>query len=160
MALSAEGFVAGAIGEPGQRVFLLQFTVDGVSAWYLLEKAQVAALATETASLLLSAGLAGAGGSMEPPELGEPARIAFRVSEIGLVFDAEDGVATVLLTPTDGDVEPVAYRLSPAQLDAGARAGGEAVLKGRPRCPRCGLAIDPEGHHCPATNGDLRHHRP
>ncbi len=160
MALAADGFVAGAHGEPGQRTFLLQFTVDGVPAWYLLEKAQVAALATESASLLLAAGFAGAGRSVETPELMEASRLAFRVAEIGLVFDAESGLVTLLLTPTDADIEPVAYQLSPAQLDAGARAGGDAVLQGRPRCPQCGLAMDPEGHHCPVTNGDLRHHRP
>ncbi len=160
MALIADGFVAGAIGEPGQRTFLLQFTVDGVPAWYVLEKAQVAALATESAALLLTAGHAGAGGALEAPALVEPTRIAFRVSEIGLVFDAETELATLLLTPTDDAEEPAAYQLTPAQLDAGARAGGEAVLRGRPRCPRCGLAMDPDGHHCPVTNGDLRHHRP
>jgi uncharacterized repeat protein (TIGR03847 family) len=160
MALSAESFVAGAIGEPGNRTFLLQFVVAGTPIWYVLEKAQVAVLATETVSLLAAAGQADAGATVETPELEEPTHIAFRVAEIGLVYDQDMGLVSLLLTPTDEDLEPAAYLLSPGQLDAGARAGGRAVAGGRPRCPRCGLAMDPDGHNCPVTNGDLRHHRP
>ena len=44
--------------------------------------------------------------------------------------------------------------------DVGSAAEAEAaVAAGRPICPRCSLPIDPDGHVCPALNGDLRHRR-
>ena len=71
-----------------------------------------------------------------------------------------DGIGQVVLPESVRSLDSVGFDVTPAQLDAAARHGAAAVRAGRPRCPRCGLAMEPEGHHCPATNGDLRDHRP
>lgn len=157
---TADRFVAGAIGEPGDRVFLLQFDQGGQLATFVLEKGQVAALAEQSLELLDQAGFAGAGDGLDPGELVAPVDIEFRVAAMQLTYSEDSGLVALLLGSTEEDTEPVAFELSPAQLDAAARSGRDAVAAGRPRCPRCGLAKDRTGHNCPISNGDLRGHRP
>lgn len=157
---TVDRFVAGAIGEPGERVFLLQFDLGGELATFLLEKGQVAALAEQSLELLDQAGFAGAGEGLEPGELVAPVDIEFRVAAMQLTYTEDTGLVALLLGSTEEDTEPIAYELTPAQLDAAARIGREAVAAGRPICPHCGLAKDRGGHNCPIGNGDLRGHRP
>jgi hypothetical protein len=56
--------------------------------------------------------------------------------------------------------DSVDFEVDLDQLYAMAIHAREAVVAGRPQCPRCALPLDPEGHVCPASNGDLRRHRP
>lgn len=149
-------FVAGAVGEPGRRTFLLEVGAEGPEEWFLLEKQQVAALAERALRLLRDRGVPPG----EPgPELSEPEEPAFRVGEIGLGSDGEDFV--VILSPAgdpdDPDLpDPVAFHVASELLDAMARRAAEVVGAGRPLCRFCGLPLDPGGHACPAGNGDLR----
>jgi uncharacterized repeat protein (TIGR03847 family) len=39
------------------------------------------------------------------------------------------------------------------QMLALARRGADVVAAGRPQCRYCGNPMDPEGHQCPAMNG-------
>lgn len=153
-------FVAGAVGEPGDRTFLLQFEQGGERVSYLLEKTQVEALAEQSQELLAKVDLAGAGADVDTAEPWFPDEIRFRVGAMQLAYLEASGVFTLTLVPTEDADDAVAYSLTPAQLDAAARDGLAAVSAGRPRCPRCGLAMDRLGHNCPATNGDLRGYRP
>ncbi len=155
-----ERFAGGAVGEPGQRVFMLEVVVDGEATAYVLEKLQVAALAEEAKRLLQERGLIGCGLSVDPGAVHDHTPIAFRVGglQLGLPDDADE--ATLVVYSTEESEPPVELRVSLAQLDAFAREAVAVVEAGRPACPRCGLAMDPEGHHCPKTNGDLRGHRP
>ena len=152
------GFAADAIGEPGERTFLLQFYGDFGRRTYLLEKGQVAALAAGIEQLLREVDYQ-LGDVPEAPLLIDDVP-HFRVGQLGLGFDnaAEQAVLTIE-SVNDGD-ERVVVRMSMEVLVAAARQGATAVAGGRPTCDRCGLAMDPEGHACPATNGDLRDHRP
>ncbi len=152
-------FVAGAIGEPGTRTFLLQLTGPEGTDSYVLEKDQVAVLAEQALELLQRAGLSGAGTSVAVPELVAPERARFRVGEMQLGI-SEDSETITLVLASVGDDEPVEYTMTPAILEAAAIAGRRSVAAGRPLCPRCGLAMDADGHHCPKDNGDLREHRP
>ena len=153
-------FVPGFVGVPGERTFLLEVDEAGERSWYLLEKGQVAQLADQSAQLLRAAGLNGSGADLEPGPLHEPDQVAFRIGQIEIILAEDDGHIDIVLVPVDEDLAPVTHRISPAQLDAAVRLGRIAVAGGRPKCDKCGLAIDPEGHVCPTTNGDLRHHRP
>ncbi len=81
-------------------------------------------------------------------------------AELRLGYDEPAETVTLTLVSTGEDAPEVTHRMSSAQLGAAARVAVAAVLAGRPRCPRCGLAMDPEGHPCPLGNGDLRGHRP
>jgi uncharacterized repeat protein (TIGR03847 family) len=153
--------IAGALGEPGNRTFLIELRSTTERAWYLVEKRQVAALALEAAQLLEAAGFEGADAGPTGPELELPTEVAFRVGDIDLAYVEASGLVEIVLHPIDETRdEAVAFSVTPVQLDLMARTAAEAVAGGRPACPRCGLAMDPDGHHCPVDNGDLRDHRP
>ena len=53
----AEEFVAGALGEPGQRHFYLQITAATETLWFPAEKQQIAALGSQALTLLRAAGI-------------------------------------------------------------------------------------------------------
>ena len=153
-------FAGGAIGEPGQRVFMLEVEVNGEVVAYVIEKLQVAALAEEAMRMLRERGLLGSGLSVDPGGVHADSIIAFRVGglELGLRDDADTALLVIHSTE---DADPSSeYELTAAQLDAFAREALVAVEAGRPICPRCDLAMDPDGHACPRSNGDLRNHRP
>jgi uncharacterized repeat protein (TIGR03847 family) len=158
--MTVERFAGGAIGEPGNRVFMLEIVSGGAAVGYVIEKFQVHALAFEAQNLLRERGLLGAGLSMEPGGVHEETPVAFRVGGLELGIADQSEVASLVVSSTDEDDDPVVYELSLGQLDAFAREALAVVASGRPACPRCGLAMDPDGHNCPRTNGDLREHRP
>jgi len=155
----ARRFAAGAIGVPGERAFYLEVDSDQDRTWYAVEKAQVAALGAEGTQLLAELGFAGAGAELVIDEVSEPTDVAFRVGEIMLIYSEESGLVTITLRGGE-EMDVAVWAVTPAQLDALAAQGLRAVASGRTACPRCGLAMDPEGHVCPTTNGDLRGHRP
>jgi uncharacterized repeat protein (TIGR03847 family) len=157
---AVEHLVPGAVGQPGDRAFYLEIASDTGTRWYLLEKTQVAALAAHGHDLLATAGLSGAGGDLSVPPFSAPDIVEFRVGELHLRYSEETGSIELTLISVEDDSDRHRYALMPGQLDVAGRIGLEAVAAGRPRCPRCGLAKDPEGHVCPASNGDLRNHRP
>ncbi len=158
--MAVDRLAGGAIGEPGHRVFLLEVEDAGNTTAYLLEKLQVAALAEEAQNLLRERSLLGSGLALDPGGVHADSPVAFRVGGIQLALPEDADVATLVLHSTEEDHEPVAIEVSLAQLDAFARDALVVVAAGRPACPRCGLAMDPEGHNCPRSNGDLRGHRP
>ncbi len=61
-----------------------------------------------------------------------------------------------MLEATDDASVGVSFLITPEMADAAARHARTVVASGRPACPLCGRPKDPEGHRCPATNGDLR----
>ena len=158
--MAVERFAAGAIGEPGQRVFMFEVEADGVSTAYVIEKLQVRALAEEAQNLLREQGKVGVGLSTDPGTVHSETPIAFRVGGLELTVAVEADTATIVIYSTEDDDPSAAYELTLAQLDAFAREALLVVAAGRPACPRCGLAMDPDGHNCPHGNGDLRAHRP
>ena len=152
-----EELVAGAIGPPGKRVFYLRARTAGADAWFVVEKGQVASLAERTLELLRSRPPLPE--AVAPSDLGEPGPVEFRVGAIAVGAD-ETGF-TFLLEPVEGDEgEPVSFRVEAARVRGMAEAALGVVAAGRPLCPFCNLPRDPEGHVCPATNGDRRHARP
>ncbi len=158
--MTVERFAAGAIGEPGDREFRLEVVADGATTAYLIEKLQVAALAEEAQNLLRERSMLGAGLQVDPGEVSADTPLEFRVGGLQLAVDDNSGLVTIILHSTEEDDLPVTCELSLPQLDAFAREALAIVSSGRPACPRCGLAMDPDGHNCPRSNGDLRGHRP
>jgi uncharacterized repeat protein (TIGR03847 family) len=160
MAMSkVDRFASGALGEPGNRLFLLEVEEGVTTTAYALEKLQVEALAEEAKQLLRERGLIGTGLSIDPGDVHESTHIAFRVGGMQLVLGDDADFAELILFSTEED-PPARYELSLPQLDAFAREAVVVVAAGRPECPRCGLPMDPDGHNCPRSNGDLRGHRP
>lgn len=156
----AAQFVPGYVGEPGNRTFLFQVDDARGRVWYLLEKAQVAAFAEHAGALLTELGLVGVGREVELAEMSEPQAIEFRVGQLAIAVREDELMIEIALTPVDDATDSATHAITAAQLDAAAAAARRAVSQGRPLCPRCSLAMDPEGHVCPTTNGDLRDHRP
>lgn len=155
MSEAARALRVGAVGPPGRRVFYLEVDTAAGTHRYLVEKEQVAALAAAAGRLLADAGFDGPA-PLDEARLTEPAAAEWRVAEMTLtpVGDA----AELGLRSAGGEPE-LTYLIPLPQLAAAAMRSLEIVAAGRTPCPRCGLAVDPEGHICPASNGDLRRHQ-
>jgi uncharacterized repeat protein (TIGR03847 family) len=168
-----ERFVAGTVGEPGDRSFYLQAIEDARTISVLLEKQQVSVLADRISALLQEVARRcgdevpeGTGGSDLDP-LAVPLEEEFRVGTMGLGWDADSrSIVVELLAVTDEEVDesvvlddteegPDALRvfLSPVQARAFADRAERVVSAGRPPCPLCAEPLDPEGHVCVRLNG-------
>jgi uncharacterized repeat protein (TIGR03847 family) len=94
-------FVAGAVGQPGQRTFFLQASKGAQIVSVALEKAQVAVLAERVATLLLALRQRGVEIGEEQltgsvtPELEEPVVEEFRVGTLTLGWDADREVVVI-----------------------------------------------------------------
>ncbi|GAB3484436.1 DUF3090 domain-containing protein [Amycolatopsis cihanbeyliensis] len=171
-------FVAGTVGEPGDRTFYLQASEDVRTISVTIEKQQVAVLAERLSSLLEEvANRFGAEVPEEVPDdmldvdpLDVPVEEEFRVGTMGLGWDAESSAVVIeLLAITEGEVDetvvlddteegPDAVRvfLSPPAARAFAARADRVVNAGRKPCPLCGEPLDPVGHVCPRQNGYRR----
>lgn len=169
-----ERFVAGTVGEPGDRSFYLQAIEDARTISVLLEKQQVSVLAERIAALLEEVSrrfgsddpaAALPGSDLDP--LAVPLEEEFRVGTMGLGWDAdsksvvvellavseEEVDETVVLDDTDEGPDALRVFLSPPQAQAFADRAEKVVSAGRPPCPLCAEALDPEGHVCVRLNG-------
>jgi len=171
-------FVAGTVGEPGDRTFYLQATQDVRTVSVTIEKQQVQVLAERLSSLLeeIVARFDAEVPETVPDEfvdvdpLEVPVEEEFRVGTMGLGWDAETSAVVIeLLAITEGEVDetvvlddteegPDAVRvfLSPVAARAFAERADRVVRAGRKPCPLCGEPLDPEGHICPRQNGYRR----
>src|SRR4051794_8511789 len=129
-----ERFVAGTVGQPGDRTFYLQATGGGRTVSVALEKVQVAVLAERLGELLEEAArrlgadipeLTSEGLDVEP--LNTPLDEEFRVGTLGLAWDAADSTVIVeaTATPPDGedevpeeDLDVLRVRLTPGDTRA------------------------------------------
>ena len=176
-----ERFVAGTIGEPGERTFFLQAREGVRVVSVILEKTQVAVLAERLGSLLFELDRRGIISSSEEENgvdaspLDEPLQEAFRAGTLTLGWDGstervliearaaideeeEAEEAEVDLDDEDED-GPDLFRVR-ISADA-ARAFVDRALRvvqaGRPPCPLCGMPLERTGHICPRRNGHYVH---
>lgn len=178
-----ERFVAGTVGQPGQRTFFLQARAGTQVTSVALEKQQVAVLAARIDELLdevMSSG--GAEGTIPavPPldlEDGEPLEQPiveeFRAGTMTLSWDTADErivlevfpfVEEAIALPDQPEeeidepepVEILLVRLPAGQARAFSKRAQSVVAAGRQPCPFCGGPVDPEGHLCPRANGFRR----
>lgn len=151
-------FTAGAIGEPGARVFYLQ-GVEGTEVVSLrLEKQQVAALAEYLSGVLSDLPITEVTDLPAPVELVEPVIAEWIVGTIAVAYDqADDRIvlqADELVDEEAGEESAHArFHLSRAQVQAFCGHAATLVASGRPPCPICGQPLDPDGHVCPRSNG-------
>ncbi len=170
---------AGAVGEPGQRVFYLQGRQSERLVTILVEKQQVELLSASLVEILARSGKeTGRGPSEEELGLEEPVIPEWRAGRLSVGYDEDRDLVLLeceeIGPETEGDPdeeedEDVEPQLLPAddpgrvrfwatreQALALARHGAEVAAAGRPRCQLCGNPIDSEGHICPALNGHSR----
>jgi len=173
----ADELGAGAVGEPGDRAFYLQARKESAQLTVLVEKEQVALLATEAAAFLdqVDSEFPDAEpdpSDLEEAELREPAVPLFRARAIGIGFDPERRMVLLELRehgegeertePADPDAaeegedaeEGWIARIyaTRAQVRAMLSRGAAAVTGGRPLCSLCDQPMDPDGHRCPRWN--------
>jgi uncharacterized repeat protein (TIGR03847 family) len=161
-------FTAGAVGEPGQRVFYLQAAQGEHLVTLRLEKQQVAALCEHLAAMMADLPEVAA----EPGHgagLRAPVDAAWVVGAMGVAYEqAEDQILVVAeemsAEPVDddafddvfdviGDQVGTARFHIPRGLVPAFVAHGLAVIgAGRPTCELCQGPMDPSGHACPRLN--------
>jgi uncharacterized repeat protein (TIGR03847 family) len=168
-------FIAGTVGEPGDRAFYLQAVEDARTVSVLLEKQQVTVLAERISALLseISRRFGAEVGddtgedTVDTDPLAVPLEEEFRVGTMGLGWDADSrSIVVELLAFTEEEVDesvvlddteegPDALRvfLSPVQAKAFATRAERVISAGRPPCPLCAEPLDASGHICPRQNG-------
>ena len=155
---------AEAIGEPGQRRFRLIAGTPGdiISLW--MEKEQLQALGLAIEQLLEQLQDTGLDtDSITPERLPmlapvDPTAPEYQVGKMAIGYDEESRLVAFFAhdIEQESDAEPVFTGRSSIESASGlAEEIAEVVAAGRPRCPRCGEVIGPEGHVCPHSNGHL-----
>jgi uncharacterized repeat protein (TIGR03847 family) len=172
-----ERFVAGTIGDPGNRTFFLQVRDGPRVISVSLEKVQVSVLAERLVDLLGELERRGVElGAASPPVgpldtagLDEPLNEVFRAGSLTLGWDGATERVLVEARAVDADGEAIdpdddddededgpdllRVRLTPDLARAFAERAARVVSGGRPPCPLCGAPLDPQGHICPRRNG-------
>jgi uncharacterized repeat protein (TIGR03847 family) len=173
-----ERFVAGTVGQPGERSFYLQASGGGRTTSVALEKGQVSQLAERLDELLDEVLRRSSGAAVVPAAalsddgpLELPLMEEFRVGAIALAWD-HDGDRVIIEAQEESEepVEPLTddipedgpavlrVRISAAAARAFSRRALQVVGQGRPPCPLCGLPLDASGHVCPRQNGHRAGH--
>ncbi|SDO04237.1 conserved hypothetical protein [Klenkia soli] len=170
-------FVAGTVGQPGDRTFYLQAADQaGRVVSVALEKSQVEVLAERMSELLDE--IATRATTVVPPDadvddldpLTAPVDEEFRVAAMGLAWDGEQQAVVVEAVAageepidedailSDADEGPDALRvvITPAAARGFVARARRVVSAGRPACPLCSMPLDPAGHVCPRQNGYRR----
>jgi uncharacterized repeat protein (TIGR03847 family) len=165
--LTPEIFTADYVGTPGERSFYVQARDSSATHSYEIEKEQIRALAEKLREVLVLVDQEDTVLATEPArdpalELESPIEPDYRIGTIGLAYDESSDIVVVLLQPVDAEEPAEAI----VESDVGDRVllrrdqvrafilhAASILAEGRPTCQLCGLPIDPEGHRCPASNG-------
>ncbi|MBA3528488.1 MAG: DUF3090 domain-containing protein [Propionibacteriaceae bacterium] len=182
---SPDRFVAGTVGQPGERTFFLQAREGNRITSVACEKQQVSVLA-EHLDRVLDEVLRRSSGAVDVPPaatnpkdtqpLDAPITEEFRVGTMTIAWDPSiERIVIELFSNVDAEeetpAEPEAAAETADEIEAdevcvvkitasGARdfvARAQALISaGRPACPFCLQPIDPQGHICPRANGYRR----
>ena len=171
-----ERFVAGTVGEPGDRSFFLQARHGKRLTSVLLEKAQVIAIVERLGLLLrelkrIDPNFMITSIPVDDEPLEQPIVEDFRVGLISLSWLSDREVVSIELQATSDQDENgenlfiqdpengpdvLQVILTAVQTEAFIKRATSVVNAGRPPCPFCGLLLDPRGHVCPRANGYRR----
>jgi len=165
--LTPEIFTADYVGSPGERSFYVQARDSSATHSYEIEKQQIVALAEKLREVLVLVDQEDTVLATEPARdpalaLAQPIEPDYRIGTIGLAYDESSDVVLVILQPADAEETDEVIIESDAgdrlllrrdQVRAFILHATSILSEGRPICQLCGLPIDPEGHRCPASNG-------
>ena len=170
-------FVAGTVGQPGERTFYLQASDEtGRTVSVALEKAQVQVLAERMNELLdevagrVDAVIPSVADVDDLEPLTAPIDEEFRVAAMGLAWDGSAEAVVVeavaagdepideeaILSDSDEGPDALRVTITPMAARAFVARARRVVAAGRPPCPLCALPLDPAGHVCPRQNGYRR----
>ena len=161
-----ERFVAGTVGEPGERAFYLQIRTSSRLFSVAVEKAQVQAMSSRLEVMI--AEIRKSNPLMmidklptDDAPLESPIDAEFQIGAMSLAWDDDSKLICVELfeledDEEDSDGEAVVINISLAMAAAFSVRSKAVVNAGRLPCPFCGIPIDPRGHLCPRANGYRR----
>jgi len=160
-------FTAGAVGQPGQRVFYNQGRERRSLVTLKCEKEQVSALAEYLSGLIAKLPTGAVEGEAGKSALLEPVEPVWAAGSIGVGYDEAIGRIVVVAheqveEEEEGDPpapEPATARfaITRAQATAFVERARTLVKAGRATCSMCGEPKDPAGHVCPRANGHVVH---
>lgn len=159
----------GAVGEPGERTFFLQARRGTDLVTIVVEKQQVQLLAATVVDMLSRLGVDVATEfDEEEMELEQPLVPEWRAGRLAVGYE-EDRDLFMLEAEEEAEededeeedqgaemVSQARFWATRDQMLALARHGIVVAAAGRPTCEFCGNPMDPEGHICPAMNGQGR----
>jgi uncharacterized repeat protein (TIGR03847 family) len=177
-------FVAGTVGQPGERAFFLQAREGNRITSVACEKQQVSVLAEHLDRVLDEVVRRSTGAAAVPPSitkakdtdpLDAPITEEFRVGTMTIAWDPSiNRIVIELFSNVDVEEDEAAEVAEPEERDEVsadevfvvkitasyardfvARANA-LVSAGRPPCPFCLQPLDPQGHICPRANGYRR----
>jgi uncharacterized repeat protein (TIGR03847 family) len=177
-------FVAGTVGQPGERAFFLQAREGNRITSVACEKQQVSVLAEHLDRVLDEVVRRSTGSAAVPPSttkakdtdpLDAPITEEFRVGTMTIAWDPSiDRIVIELFSNVDVE-EDEAAEVAEAEESDQVSADEVFVVKitasyardfvaranalvsaGRPPCPFCLQPLDPQGHICPRSNGYRR----
>jgi uncharacterized repeat protein (TIGR03847 family) len=161
-----ERFIAGTVGEPGERAFFLQVRSSYRLLSVAVEKTQVQAIIARLNVMVAEIRKSNPLINIEkfPSDdapLESPVEAEFQVGAMSLAWDEESALICIELYELEEDEEDSTGEVAEINLSLGMAiaftARSRAVVNaGRLPCPFCGIPIDPRGHLCPRANGYRR----
>lgn len=160
---STDAFTTGALGEPGQRTFVLQVRAEGQRITIKCEKEQVAALSEYLRKLLADAPDDSQRPIEDAMQLSQPVEPEFVLGTVGLAYDSIGDRLVVQLDEIEiidendqvtstQDISRIRARITRGQAAAFCEHADDVVASGRPTCVFCGRPINRDGHLCPRMN--------
>jgi len=161
-----ERFIAGTVGEPGERAFYLQVRSSYRLFSVAVEKAQVQAIIARIDVMVAEIRKSNPLINIEkfPTDdapLESPVEAEFQVGAMSLAWDEDSALICIELYELEEDEEDSSGEVAEINISLGMAiaftARSKAVVNaGRLPCPFCGIPIDPRGHLCPRANGYRR----
>ena len=162
---AVERFIAGTVGEPGERAFFIQARNGARLITVALEKTQVGALAERLEFVvndLKKSGFSPVGNRAvrDDGPLEQPIESEFDVGAISIAWDGDSKVMGIeffeISTEGSGTNLSLKVSIDLGMCDAFVQRSRALLGAGRIPCPFCGIPIDPHGHLCPRANGYRR----
>ena len=161
-----ERFIAGTVGEPGERAFYIQVRTSSRLFSVAVEKAQVQAITARLDVMISEIRKSNPlinidKFPLDDAPLESPVDAEFQVGAMSLAWDEEQKLICIELYELEEDEEDSEGEVVEVTISLGMAAAfsirSKAVVNaGRIPCPFCGIPIDPRGHLCPRANGYRR----
>jgi len=163
---TTDTFTTGALGEPGQRTFVLQVRADGQRITIKCEKEQVAAMSEYLRKLLADAPDVLQRPIEDAMQLSMPIEPEFVLGTVGLAYDSISDRLVIQLDEIDAasvdendfenidqqDLSRIRANITRGQAAAFCEHADSVIASGRPTCIFCGRPINKDGHLCPRMN--------
>lgn len=170
-------FVAGTVGQPGERTFFVQAEDSGRLISVSMDKSQVQALADRLIYMLREIKQSDSSiviSILEKDDkpLNTPIEEEFRVGVIGLAYNGDESTIQIDMQAVSetteeepdfidvddlsSDQDILRVVITPSEASRFAKRASAVVNAGRLPCPFCGGPIDAKGHLCPRANGYRR----